>query len=216
MFGAGGGASSTSPPVVATELAVRLALKRSLAATHDDGIEIVDEFWIPRSNERVDVALINGALKAFEIKTEQDSLKRLPRQVSAFGHLFEHCTAVLAERHLKQGMTIVPDWWGVLRISTEDEISFKTIRRGDRNPDVNPEFLVRLLWRDEARMALANLGLPPPPTTDRAAMWEALIEHVDTVQLGSIVRNALLQRDPNHARFPSRRFNSSTRAQAAV
>jgi len=48
----------------------------------------VEEFWIPRSNERADVATIGSVIEAFEIKSDRDSLKRPPRQVIAYGRVF--------------------------------------------------------------------------------------------------------------------------------
>src|SRR5271156_2900941 len=47
---------------------------------HSD-TEILHELKMPRPSGRVDMAVINGRLCGFEIKSDFDSLSRLPRQV---------------------------------------------------------------------------------------------------------------------------------------
>ena len=52
-------------------------------SSHGD-TEILHELKMSRPSGRVDVAVINGRLCGFEIKSDFDSLSRLPRQVRAF------------------------------------------------------------------------------------------------------------------------------------
>ena len=195
--------------IVTAEAAVRQALRRVLAAVATDGPEVVDEFWVPRSHERADVAAIGDVIEAFEIKTDQDSLRRLPRQVAAYGRVFDRCTAVVAERHVRETMRMAPTWWGVLVITIGDAISFETARSPGINETVDADTLVRLLWRDEVTAALTALNAPPEPGTARSSMWDELIERVDLDGLRTIVRQALRGRDPSRARFATRRFSSA-------
>jgi hypothetical protein len=190
------------------EAGVRQALRGVLAAAATDRASVVDEFWVPRSHERADVAVIGDVIEAFEIKTDQDSLKRLPRQVAAYGRVFDRCTAVVAERHARETLTMAPQWWGVLVTATGDRISFETARSPGNNEAVDAETLVRLLWRDEVAAALAALGAPPEPGAARSAMWEELLQRVDLDGLRMVVRQALRIRDPSRARFATRRFSS--------
>ena len=98
-----------------TEATVRESLRDEVVANVPGLSETIYEFWVPRTNERADLAAIGPAMWGYEIKTAQDTLRRLPRQVEAYNRLFDHCTIVLAERHLKAALTIVPEWWGVER-----------------------------------------------------------------------------------------------------
>lgn len=81
------------------EAVVRGALRAHLLTNLAGAKGIVDELWVPVSHERADVAVIGRGMDGFEIKTERDTLKRLPRQMVAYGRLFDRCTAVVAERH---------------------------------------------------------------------------------------------------------------------
>ncbi|MGH3299540.1 MAG: sce7726 family protein, partial [Trebonia sp.] len=102
-----------------TEATVRESLRDEVVASVPGLSETIYEFWVPRTNERADLAAIGPAMWGYEIKTAQDTLRRLPRQVEAYNRLFDHCTVVLAERHLKAALTIVPEWWGVAVILTD-------------------------------------------------------------------------------------------------
>ncbi len=50
---------------------------------------IVEEFWLPLSNRRADLALVGPLLEGVEVKTHHDSLKRLPGQAAAYGSVFD-------------------------------------------------------------------------------------------------------------------------------
>lgn len=186
------------------EAAVRAALREHLCdATDSQRQGLIDEFWVPLSHERVDVAVIGSVMQSFEIKTARDNLKRLPRQVEAFGRIFDNCVAVIAERHAERVLTMVPSWWGVLVICGDDQPTFGALREPTQNATVDPHTLVRLLWRDEVHSALVNLGSEPAPQTGRVAMWEELLRVVHVDSLRVIVRQALLGRQTALAVTPS-------------
>lgn len=187
-----------------TEADVRHSLRAEMLASGPPSAEAIYEFWVPRSNERADVAVIGSTLDGFEIKTDQDSLKRLPRQADAYSRVFDRCHAVLAPRHVDRATEILPPWWGVLVI--EDSMRFRVLRDAEANDEVDPETLVRLLWRDEACAALCDLGFPPDRGVGRFRMWELLLTLLDLDGLKRVVRDLLLLRDPARARMPSRRF----------
>jgi hypothetical protein len=189
-----------------TESAVRQLLRRELLSTASQPSEAVYEFWVPTTNARADVAVIGTRIDGFEIKTERDTLKRLPRQAEAYMRLFDRCHAVLAHRHVDDAIKILPPWWGVLVIPTDGGPNFVRVREGDANQRVDPQTLVRLLWRDEAYSALCGLGVSPDPRAGRFRLWELLLSLLDLEALKLVVRKALLQRDPARARIPSQRF----------
>lgn len=170
--------------------------------------EAVYEFWVPRSYERADVAVIGPSLDGFEIKTARDTLKRLPRQAVAYARLFDRCCVVLADRHVDKAMEILPAWWGVMVIRDEIKPRFERIREADVNHDVDPETLVRLLWRDEVYAALCAFGAPPEPGAGRFRMWAQLLDLVEVDVLKTAVREALIRRDATSARISSRRFSA--------
>src|SRR5665213_2602297 len=92
--------SARRVPAVTTEAVVRHSLREEMLALAPSTAEAIYEFWVPRSHERADVVVIGATIEGFEIKTERDSLKRLPRQAEAYTRIFDRCHAVLAHRHV--------------------------------------------------------------------------------------------------------------------
>ena len=185
-----------------TEAAVRESLRSELLAMWPGLSEALYEFWVPRTNERADVVAIGSRLWGFEIKTDRDTLARLPRQVEAYSRLFDRCAVVVAERHLDAALGLIPDWWGAASIHADgDALTFRVTRWGKSNRDVDAETLVRLLWRDEARCILASHGAEPDARASRASMWQLLLGALDVKELQSAVCQALLNRGPSPMRF---------------
>lgn len=187
-----------------TEAIVRESLRQEVLAATPGRAEALYEFWVPRSNERADVAVIGSRMDGFEIKTEHDTLRRLPRQAVAYSRLFDRCTVVVAERHLIAALEIVPQWWGVAVILSDHTLSFRPIRQAHSNHAVDPETLVRLLWRQEVRSALSAFGVEPDPRASRFSMWQSLLSLVELEGLKEVVRKALLGRNPDLTHFRSR------------
>jgi hypothetical protein len=200
---------------MATEAIVRDALRKRALVAITGARDTVDEFWVPRSHERADLAVIGQFMDGFEIKTERDTLRRLPRQVEAYGRLFDRCSVVVAEKHRDEAATMVPAWWGITTVHVNGAVSFAEIRPPQRNRAIDPEILVRLLWKEEAITALMKLGAPPGEGASRGVLWRALLEAASVSQLRSAVRRALLSRDPARARIATRRFRTATATQAA-
>lgn len=188
-----------------SEASVRSELRRWLQQF--DEAEIVDEFWVPRSNERADLALVGPLLAAFEIKTARDSLSRLPRQADAYARIFDSCTAVVAERHMDATRELLPAWWGLVLIDHDaSRPRLEWVRESRSNPGRDSETLVRLLWKEEVRRALENLGESTTSGATRRVLWQELLAKTTQNQLCDVVRAALIARDPASARIPSNRF----------
>lgn len=185
-----------------TETAVRESLRSELLAKSPGLSEALYEFWVPQTNERADVVAIGSRLYGFEIKTDRDTLARLPRQVEAYSRLFDRCAVVVAEGHLDAALELIPDWWGAASILADGAApTFSIVRWGQRNHAVDPETLVRLLWRDEVRSILASHGAEPDARASRASMWQLLLGTLDLGELKSVVCQALLNRGPSPMRF---------------
>lgn len=194
-----------SPSHEPNESAVRDALRGFLRV--NDRTPCIQEFWIPRSNERADLVVVQRSLRAFEIKTARDTLTRLPRQVSAYGRVFGECAVVVAEKHLAAAIACLPEWWGVYTFSGADgAIKFRSIRDGCENRNIDAPTLVRLLWRDEANDALLAIGDSSCSGLGRSHMWDQLLRRLDVDALQRVVRTALSDRSPARARIRTRHF----------
>lgn len=198
--------------LVAGEAVVRDHLSEDLAR-RDAGVRsVVREFWIPRSHERADLVLLGDSLDGYEIKTERDTLRRLPRQALAYEKVFDRCVAVVAERHAAGAAEILSEAWGLVVVESSDQVAFHEVRPSRPNSEVCGEVLVRLLWKAEASAVLVAYGREPDPALGRPALWAQLLDFLTLEQLRVAVRSTLVARDPGQARIPTRRFTDLAQA----
>ena len=108
---------------------------------------IVDEFNVCKGLARVDVAVINGIIHGYEIKSENDTLQRLPNQIKYYIKSLEKVTISINECHLEKTLKIIPDWWGIIIIDNSENVN--EIRRAELNISINAESTLQLLWKDE-------------------------------------------------------------------
>jgi hypothetical protein len=166
----------------ASDALVRAALKASWLGPRAS-YAVLDEVGLFRKQSRVDLVVVGDHLEAYEIKSDADSLARLPVQVQAYSRVFERVTLVCASRHVTRALTIVPQWWAILEVTPADP-PFVCRRAGADNPEVDPFAVAQLLWRDDALDALARrdraAGLW---TSTRADIWRALSETVPPTEL---------------------------------
>ena len=157
---------------------------------------IVQELGLCRGQVRVDVALVNGVLHGFEIKSDRDCLRRLSSQVGIYGQVLDRATLVVGERHLQEATATVPDWWGILRATpTRVGTRLVTVRRGRANPKRDVRVLVELLWQGEALDLLERRGLARGVRTKpRRYIWQRLSECVEEKVIAEAVRSRLRAR----------------------
>lgn len=185
------------------DIDVRHALRRSLVerfAAESDTL-IVEEFGLLEGSARIDMAAINGALHGYEIKSEGDTLHRLPRQVELYGRVFDYVTLVRSERHGPTSEDIVPDWWGINVACKSRWVSLEVVRDAYRNPVVDPASVAGLLWRSELLSILEARGLDAGVrSATRARMGDRLAASLVAGELGCVVRDALRARSDWRAR----------------
>ncbi|MEX2106770.1 MAG: sce7726 family protein [Solirubrobacterales bacterium] len=200
----------TRGPETEATFATEAIIRETIRAAHPAGAgEIwIDEFSVPGTKERVDLALVGAALTAFEIKTERDDLRRLPRQLNAFSRLFDHCSVVVAEKHLAGCELMLPEWWGISVASfSSTGVVLDRVRGAGSSPESDPVLLVRLLWKGEVEQAVKEIAAPSPPQASRQVLWAVLLQHGSPGELKRLVCKALRSRDGASAKLPSNRFN---------
>jgi len=165
---------------------------------NDPDTMIIEELGLCQGEARVDIAVVNGSIHGFEIKSEQDTLKRLTGQAAIYNRVLESITLVVGSEHLDEALKIIPKWWGVIvaRERRRGQLHLKKRRKGKSNPSLDPFAVVQLLWRDEAIEALKKLdlhkGLANKP---RVILWNKLAEHLPTDELLALVRHLLRSRE---------------------
>lgn len=175
-----------SLPSPATDASIRAALKLKLAATHQqDDTVVLDELGVSRGEVRVDLAVVNGEIHGYEIKSERDSLRRLPNQVDIYSKVLDQATLVTAEGHLDAALAIIPDWWGVLCVDTTHAgLRFKSVRHSKTNPTRDARVLAEFLWLDDAIRLLEQHGLDRGVRSKpRRIVWDRISEtlHIDVI-----------------------------------
>jgi hypothetical protein len=179
---------------------IRRVLRQHLESTFkDEGTTmIIEELGLCRGTLRVDIAVVNGVLKGYEIKSDQDTLLRLSSQAATYNRVFDTMTVVVAERHLHAAEMLIPSWWAIQVAKASDapvplEIEF--VRGESVNPSVDPGSLVQLLWRDEVLKLLGQIEpLKALKRKPRRILWETLATTVPLPELKAMVCACLRSR----------------------
>ena len=178
---------------------VRDALHRKVLKEHhgDTDTLVLDELGLRHGTCRVDIAVVNGYLHGYEIKSDADTLERLPGQVSVYSAVLDRATLVVGEKHVQKAKTFLPQWWGikVAVAGPRGGIEFDTVQPFKTNPAIDPVALAELLWRAEAAEILRGIGTAEPfLRKPRAALYRHLAEVVELKDLRDSVRKALKSR----------------------
>lgn len=132
--------------------AIREVLRSKLSIVHNgDDAVIVDELKVSRGSSRVDVAVINGRIEGYEIKSDRDTLSRLANQAEHFSRIADRMTLVVGDKHYDCAVQLIPIWWSILRVtqSTDGTLKLKSARRGQLNRSKCIRSLAEILERDE-------------------------------------------------------------------
>ncbi len=182
---------------------IRPALRSRLLGEHGREADTVflEELGLCRGRVRIDIAVVNGLLHGYEIKSDRDSLRRLGTQVDVYGKVLDQATLVVGDRFLADALDIVPPWWGVLHVcSASRTLQFRTVRRPRRNPQRDPRTLVELLWFDQAMALLeernAARGVRGKP---RRIVWDRVCDCFGVDEIATAVRARLKARATNQA-----------------
>ena len=181
------------------DLIIRSALKGFLEKHHanDERVRIIEELGIQHGTARVDIAVVNGILHGYEIKSDQDTLRRLPEQMDVFNAVFDKITLVVGKTHLYEAINMVPEWWGITiaKNNSNSPVTFNLIREGELNKKQDSFSIAQLLWREEALEILDEQGEAKGfYSKTRDLIYEKLSVVFDQENLGEKVREALFLR----------------------
>lgn len=142
---------------------IRELLKRKIVSRsefmEDPTTIVIDEFNICFGCAIADVAVVNGKIHGYEIKSERDNLDRLVHQVEFYNKVFDTVTLVVSETHLPKAEKIIPHWWGIDCVyKKKTKYSLKTIRKPRRNRETDEYELSQLLWKEELIELLKSNG----------------------------------------------------------
>lgn len=179
---------------------IRVPLKQFLhhEYCHDPDTVIIEELGLRHGFCRVDLAVVNGSLRGFEIKSDRDTFKRLGRQAETYNRVLDFITVVVGERHTNEILGVSPQWWGIQLAKCEpvDGIKFIQVREASQNPSPDKLAIAKLLWRQEALALLEKLGAAEGlRSKPRAFIYPRLAEVAGVNALRSYVRDRLRSRN---------------------
>lgn len=158
---------------------------------------VIDELGLNHGKCRADIAVINGHLIGYEIKSNNDSLRRLEEQIKSYSAVFDKVSIVVGDRYINSIQSHIPKWWGIIvsRRGSKGAVNFETIRKAQKNKSIEPISIAQLLWRNEAAEILSEKKLPPKILRQpRDVLYEQLADLLSANELRKIVRDYLKRR----------------------
>lgn len=187
---------------------VRQALHQKVLMDHhgDSNTRVLDELGLRHGVCRVDIAVVNSYLHGYEIKSDADTLDRLPNQISIYSSILDRASLVVGKKHVEKAKAIIPEWWGIKIVTagSRGAINFETHRSVSMNPKIDPLALAELLWRPEAVSILKKLGAPTAILRKpRASLYQYLAEVLNLDELRRLIRQFLKAREKWRGHLPS-------------
>lgn len=180
---------------------IRKLLYRKFIETEDfisdPETKIVNEMDICFGTYRIDIAVVNGSLHGYEIKSEHDNLERLPAQIEAYNKVFDILTIATAENHISKVVDMVPDWWEIYCISKDNGTpTLIQKRKFEINNHVNSFYLAQLLWKNELLELLSINGIKTgTKSKTRVALCSMVSENIKKQKIKNFVREKLKSRE---------------------
>ena len=183
-----------------TDVEIRSALhQKRLRGCHCSAKALViDELGLAHGRGRVDVAVLNGWLHGYEIKSSKDTTRRLASQIALYIKCLEKITIVSAENHLENVLAQCPDFFGVIEAKKgkRGAIQFRVVRKEQVNPDVDLFSFAHLLWKDEAAEIVETEGFAKVDSrVPRSELYRLLSLNMTIRELSKQVKRMIMRRD---------------------
>lgn len=172
-------------------------IDRLKAINKGHNYKIIPELTICDGLSRVDLAVANGNLFGYEIKSDADTLNRLPLQQEFYNKTFDKVFIVVGERYQNIIENYVPDWWGVYVAIHDDKnnVVIKQKKRGRKNKFISAESLLELLWKDEVKLLLKKNGFKSLSGKNRRILRQIAIENIPFSEIRNYTRETLKSRE---------------------
>lgn len=151
---------------------------------------LVQEMRALRS--KADTVIFNGTSTAYEIKSDRDSLARLPLQIDDYRKVFAKVVVVADAKHLTALEEILPKDVGILELNKKRALS--TIRQAEGNLSaLEKPALLDSLQLSELQIMLNDLGCETPvvPNTRQRKAYSEVLGGFPVEQLHSSMVKAV-------------------------
>lgn len=176
---------------------IRTKLREHLKSAHksEPGTVVIDELGLCQGAVRVDMAVVNGLLSGYEIKSDRDTLLRLPHQASTYNRVFDRITIVCGAAHLRDVRRLVPKWWGiVIAAEAGGMVELREVRTAKVNHKIDMMAIVQLIWKGETAAILEGEGLAFPRRWGTHQLWDMAVSNIEPQRLAFLVRETIKAR----------------------
>lgn len=171
-------------------------VKKLIQQNEGHDYKIIHEMTVCDGMSRVDVAVANGNLYGYEIKSDVDSLERLPSQVYYYNQTFDKVFIVVGEKYKNCIDEYIPDWWGIYTATYDknSNIILKEKKKGKKNKSVRAESLLELLWKEEIIELLKQHGIKALSGKNRRILRKIAAERISIAEIRNFTRETLKNR----------------------
>ena len=158
-------------------------------------LKIIEELDL--MNARIDIATIDkDYFCGYEIKSDKDTLHRLPMQMQIYNYVFDKITIVVGKSKLLKVIKTVPNFWGIILAKKENNnINLMQIRSPELNENINIHWLSKKLWKSDIVSILRIKNLYKGQSWHcKDGLIKILIENISTDELKYYVRDILISR----------------------
>lgn len=158
-----------------------------------DGV-VINELPVANWSRRADLAVANGKLQAFEIKSDLDSLRRLDAQIALFATRFDKVVVVTTARFLTPALERLPAYVEIWEAARKDNnVELRVVRRGSTREIKNKRILASYLLKSELVSFVRSSGAEIAQGASRDEL-ESLVDTMPLNRLRAYVLERLKQR----------------------
>ncbi len=163
---------------------------------HKSSYRIMEELTVCDGEARVDIAVANGRLCGYEIKSDRDTLDRLPHQIECYNTTFDKMTIVVGEKFNKKIEDIVPEWWGikVAYCNKFGSVTIKNIRVAKVNKEQDAYRITQLLWKEEIIELLKKYNVRGISNKSRLKLRDIAVATISLKEIKDYTREVLKSR----------------------
>ncbi|MCK4240492.1 MAG: sce7726 family protein [Candidatus Atribacteria bacterium] len=145
----------------------------------------------------IDIAVIDKKyFYGYEIKSDRDTLRRLPIQMQIYGYVLDKITIVVGKSKALKVSGLIPKFWGLIVAKNElGKIVLIEIREPKLNRNININWLSKKLWRSDIVNILKAKNLYKGRSRYyRDGLLKILMENISLSELRHHIRNVLINR----------------------
>lgn len=179
------------------DLDIRGPLLEKLRIQNDGhDYRIIPEMAVCDGDARIDVAVANGSLCGYEIKSDVDTLDRLVSQCESYCKTFDKVYIVVGEKYKDVIADYIPTWWGVYiaYYNHSDTVEIAEQKKARRNKAISAESLLELLWREEIETLLKAHGIKSTSGKNRRVLRKIAVDSIPLSEIRNFTRETLKTR----------------------